>query len=101
MKLKTKTLQWQQRDKDYYGTPCNQWSGTCKGHEQRICLTLTEIKPGTETYRISTGLDGMAHIQVGGLERAKAKAQEIFDSYAYSLFDLVCQDEKFKNTHVQ
>lgn len=73
-------LQWK-----YIGRTNTHWIAMLPGEYPPIRFALERLSD--ETYLIKCDLNGVKNCSCEGLKRAKQQAQELFNSYAISLFD--------------
>lgn len=76
-----KKLKWK-----YIGRTNAHWVGTLSTEFPPVRFTLERLSG--EKYLVKSDLDGIAKTICTGLENAKQQAQELFNAYALSLFEL-------------
>ena len=79
--MKIKQLQWK-----YIGRTNAHWIGMLPDENPPIRFVLE--KWSGEKYMIRCDLHGIKNSSCTGLEQAKEQAQELFNGYAHSLFEL-------------
>ena len=78
--MQAKSIQW-----EYIGQEHCQWKGRAIGLLSHVSFFITLTGSHPEEYLIRTDTNGIANEACIGLENAKAKAQELLNSYTLTL----------------
>ena len=81
--MQIKQLEW-----EYVGSEHCLWRGKVDGLLSHVLFFITPTGRDPEEYLVRTDMDGISNEVCIGLEKAKAKAQELLNSYAFSLIIL-------------
>ena len=79
--MKIKMLHWK-----YIGKTNAHWVGTLTGDFPPVRFVLEKLSG--DRYLIKSNLDGVQKCTCMGLEAARQQAQELFNGYALSLFQI-------------
>lgn len=80
MNMQIKSIIW-----EYVGSEHCLWRGKTDGLLSHILFFITLTGKDPEEYLVRTDTNGIPNEICIGLEKAKAKAQEFLNSYAFSL----------------
>lgn len=69
----------------YVGTEHCLWKGVADGLLSHVTFFVTVHNAATDEYLVRTDLNGVANEKCVGLDAAKVKAQDMLNSYAFSL----------------
>lgn len=78
--MQVKSISWK-----YVGKEHCLWAGKPEGIFSQMLFFITSTGNDPEEYLVRTDVNGIANETCIGLEKAKAKAQELLNSYALSL----------------